>query len=325
MNNDQQMYAGVDIGGTTMKYGVVSEDGTIVYHKVVHTDAQRGKEAMIADIQSIIIEILTLYPTVVSIGIGFPAVVNPRDGCVYYPANLPGWDIVPLTNILQQCSSVPIAIDNDANVAALAESELGSGKDSSHFLYVTLGTGVGGGIIINNRIFSGEQGGAGEIGHSVIDIHDEPTADMIANNRLFRAGTLEERLGRVGIIETAKSLLIHYPHSFLHQFGDSLDVEHISLGIEHNDEAAIRCFEQSGHWLGLGLASILAILDMRMIIVGGGISQAHPLLLDTVRKTLQMRSLPTIARYVEVRTAFFSNNAGVVGAAMLAKQKYLCV
>lgn len=317
------MYAGIDIGGTTIKYGIVLDDGSIIFQNAIHTDAARGKEKMIYDIQGIIRTMNEEFPSLLSVGIGFPAVVNPKDGCVYYPANLPGWDIVPLTTIVQQYSAVPIIIDNDANVAALAESELGAGKDTSHFLYVTLGTGVGGGIIVNNRIYSGEQGGAGEIGHIVIDIHDEPTDTMKKYNRLFRAGTLEERVGRLGIIATAKKILQQYPQSYLHQFADSLDVEHISLGIEHNDEASIRCFELSGHWLGLGLAGILAILDMHIVVVGGGISKAHPLLLDTVRNTLQYRSLPTIARKVEVRTAHFSNNAGIVGAAMLGKQHYM--
>ncbi len=317
------MYVGIDIGGTTIKYGIVLDDGTIISQNSLRTDAMRGKDAMIYDIQCIISAVCQEYPSLLSVGIGFPAVVNPNDGCVYYPANLPGWDIVPLTALLQEKSSIPVIIDNDANVAALAESELGAGKNNSHFLYVTLGTGVGGGIIVNNRIFSGEQGGAGEIGHIIIDIHDEPTDTMKQNNRLFRAGTLEERLGRLGIIATAKKILTQYPQSLLHQFGESLDVEHISLGIEHQDEAAIQCFTVSGHWLGLGLAGILAILDMHIIIVGGGISKAHPLLLDTVRTTLQYRSLPTIAQKVEVRTAHFSNNAGIVGAAMLGKQHYL--
>lgn len=316
------MYAGIDVGGTTIKYGIVLDDGCIIFQHSLRTDAMRGKDAMMYDIQCIIRAMCQEYPSLLSVGIGFPAVVNPKDGCVYHPANLPGWGIVPLTALLQEHSSVPVIIDNDANVAALAECELGAGKNTSHFLYVTLGTGVGGGIIVNNRIYSGEQGGAGEIGHIIIDIHDEPNDIMIEQKRLFRAGTLEERLGRLGIIATAKKILHHYPHSYLHQFGESLDVEHISLGIDHNDEAAIQCFTLSGHWLGLGLAGILAILDMHIVIVGGGISKAHPLLLDTVRNTLQNRSLPTIAQNVEVRTAHFSNNAGIVGAAMLGKQHY---
>jgi glucokinase len=314
------MYAGIDIGGTNIKYGVVNTVGEILYHNSHPTSALRGKDAMIQDIQSAIQNLQQEYPSIQSIGVGFPSVVNPQDGCVYYPPNLPGWGIVPLVQLLQDISAIPVAVDNDANVAALAESEFGAGKNTSHFLYITLGTGVGGGIIINGRIFTGERGGAGEIGHTIVDINDEPTTEMRQLGRLFRAGTLEEKLGRAGLISLTQSFMAKYPESVLHSY-NPLDVEHISIAVERGDTCAIECFTYAGRILGLGIAGVLALLDMRVIVVGGGISNAHPLFLDTALATLQERALPTIAPSVEIRKAHFSNHAGIVGSAILGKQK----
>lgn len=314
------MYAGIDIGGTNIKYGVVSNTGEILFQDSHPTNALRGKDALIADIQSVIKNLHHQFSDVLSIGVGFPSVVNPKDGCVYYPPNLPGWGIVPLVQLLQDVSTVPVAVDNDANVAALAESEFGAGKNTSHFLYITLGTGVGGGIIINGRIYTGEKGGAGEVGHIIIDINDEPTPTMQQAGRSFRAGTLEERLGRMGLIALAKMYMANYPDSILHTY-KPLDVEHISIAVGQSDTCAIECIAYAGKILGLGIASALALLDMRIVVVGGGISNSHHLFLDTALTTLRERALPTISSEVEIRKAHFSHNAGMVGAAILGKRK----
>lgn len=306
-------YAGIDIGGTAIKSGIVETDGTI--HEFKEELTESNYHAVIAYIKSLTKE---LSPKVKSIGIGFPSVVNPKDGCVYYPPNMPGWTIVPLAQIIQQEINIPVAVENDANTAALAESIFGAGKGISDFLYVTLGTGVGGGVIINGRIYTGQKGGAGEIGHIIVDINEDPTEEMIANGRAYRAGTLEERAGRAGIIAAAKRLARNN-NSRLNKYGDYLDVEHISEEAYNGDDVAIDCLRQTGKILGLGLASALAILDMSLIVVGGGISQAHPILLESVHQTLQQRALPTIAAEIKVKQAHFTKYAGVIGAAMVGK------
>lgn len=315
------MFAGIDIGGTSIKFGIVSDCGDIIFQGSKPTDAVRGKDSMLDDIANVVKSFFNEHTEVKSIGVGFPSVVNPHDGCVYYPPNLPGWDVVPLLEILQSHSTVPVAIDNDANVAALAESKLGAGKNHSHFLYVTLGTGVGGGIIVNNSIFNGEFGGAGEIGHIIVDVNNDPTNEQLLKGRAYRAGTLEEFLGRSGIIRIAKDIADKHPTSLLHTDIENLDVEEISQAVYKEDLAAIECFKHCGKILGLGIASILAVLDMRVVVVGGGISQSHPMFLETTLQTIQQRALPTIAKSAQVKLAHFSYNAGIVGAAMLGKQK----
>jgi glucokinase len=313
------MYAGIDIGGTSIKYGIVSADGEVLQQASAPTNPSSGKDAIIDQLQSIVRK---LAPQAKSVGVGFPSVVNPKDGCVYHPPNLPGWGIVPLVELLQSVSTVPLAVDNDANVAGLAESELGAGKDASHFLYVTLGTGVGGCIIVGNRIFTGERGGGGEVGHIVIDMHASLEASLAAGKHAFQTGTLEELVGRAGLIAMGKSFAEQYPASHLHQHLQSagqLDVKDISECAVRGDAAALACLERAGTVLGLGLCSLLAVLDMRVVVVGGGVSQSHPIFLDTARAVLRTRSLPTIAAESEIRTARYGSTAGLVGAAMLGK------
>ena len=307
------MFAGIDIGGTNIKYGIIDHDGDIVFRESIPTDPEKGPDHMIQSLHAIINLLMHAHPDIQSVGIGFPSVVNPKDGCIYHPPNLPGWGIVPLRDILQSKITVPIAIDNDANVAALAESTLGAGKDCSHFLYVTLGTGIGGGIIINHEIYAGEKGGAGEIGHIIIKADDLPGEELP-----YRTGTLEHHLGRYGLIRMARDIASDYPDSILHSF-ESLDVEDISLSAENGDEAAILCMKKAGTLLGLGLASILAVLDMHVIVIGGGISQSCPIFFDAILETLQKRALPTIANSVEIRKAHFTSHAGLIGASMLGK------
>lgn len=306
------MYAGIDIGGTSIKYGVVTADGEIKQQSSTPTNPASGKDAMIDQLQNIIRK-LTVESD--SIGVGFPSVVNPKDGCVYHPPNLPGWGIVPLVELLQSVATVPVAVDNDANVAAFAEATLGAGKNDTHFLYITLGTGVGGGIIVDHKLFTGERGGGGELGHVLINVDAEPKEGDVVS---FRTGTLEEAVGRHGLIQMAKRIAKGYPDSLLHAVQD-LDVKDISDAAVRHDAAALACLERAGTLLGLGLCSILAVLDMRIVVVGGGVSQAHPIFLDTARQMLKTRSLPTIAPESEIRPARFGSTAGLVGAAMLGK------
>jgi glucokinase len=310
------MYAGIDIGGTSIKYGIVTADGEIKQQASTPTNPESGKDAMIDQLQSIVKKLAAESE---SIGIGFPSVVNPKDGCVYHPPNLPGWGIVPLVELLQSVSTVPVAIDNDANVAAYAEAALGAGKSDSHFLYITLGTGVGGGIIINHRIFTGERGGAGECGHILINVDEQP---FEGSELSFRTGTLEEAIGRHGLIRMAKKFAEAHPDSLLHNVKE-LDVKDISDAAVRHDKAALECLERAGKLLGLGLCSMLAMFDMRIVVVGGGVSQAHPIFLDTARQMLKTRSLATIAPEAEIRPARFGSTAGLVGAAMLGKFKLL--
>ncbi len=311
------LFAGVDIGGTTIKIGMIDEQGIIHAQYSYPTKADLGKDASVQWICDVCKEILDKHPHLVAFGLGCPGVVNPRDRSVYYPPNLLGWDIVPLADMVEKATGKPAFIDNDANAAAIAELEVGAGVGVPYFLYITLGTGVGGGIILDGKMYYGERGGAGEVGHIVVDIHAQPQEGQLN----FQPGTLEELLGRKGLISMAKRISAQYPDSYLHTVGE-IDVHHISEGVERHDPASVECFTIAGKILGLGIASILHLFDMRIVVIGGGISQAHPLFLDTARKILRERAMPTVGKESDIRVAKFGSTAGIVGAAMVAKHYF---
>lgn len=309
-----RMIIGIDLGGSHIKAAVVSRTGEILHHLSEPTHVEQGYQSVLEALRRIINTLRIDFPDTSAVGIGVPGVVTDK-GVVRVAPNFPDWIDIPVRSYLQQYCPLPIALDNDANVAALAEAEVGAGAQVSDFLFITLGTGVGGCIISDGAIFRGERGGAGEIGHVII--HE--TAHAPDGKPSYRAGALEEYAGRLGIIELAKEYALQYPHSMLHSV-EELDVHHISDAVEKGDEAAIACFRRTGQLLGTALTSAMNLLDIRIVIVGGGISQAHPLLLESTLDTIRLRALPTIAEEAEIRLAHFSHTAGVIGAAMLAKK-----
>jgi glucokinase len=306
------MYIGIDLGGTNLKAGVINERNEIVYQHTVPTNASDGKDAVLDTLIKFMNLLTKKFIKARSIGIGVPGVTT-DEGVVVMAPNLPGWENVPLIDILKEHTNLPITLDNDANLAAYAELFMGAARDTDSFLYVSLGTGVGGAIVIDRQIYRGLSGGAGELGHMIIDIGQKinPTAP-------YRTGILEEFIGRKQISDFAKSVLKNFPNSILHR-SDKTDPYFISQALYKNDEAAKYIFTVIGEYLGVGLASVLNVLDLRLVVIGGGLSQAHPLFLDVALETVRQRALPNIANEVEIRRAEFLKDAGIVGAAVYAK------
>ncbi len=281
------MLVGIDIGGTFIKYGLVTPGGQIIEHHQTPTEAHEGREAVVARIISIAQQLTTQAPGR-PIGIGVPGVVDPRSKTVQSPPNLPGWESVPLQQLVADAVGVPVTVENDANAGAIAELRAGAGKDLSDFLYITLGTGVGGGVVIGGKLYTGPHGDAGEVGH----IHIHP-------------GTvLEKVIGRVGI---------------LHRYGgpDDVDVSDIASRATAGEEHARTVLEETGHLLGIGLCSAMAVLGLRTVIVGGGISRSMHIL-NAASQSIGEHAIPTIARNFCLLPAAFRNNAGIIGAAMLS-------
>jgi len=306
------MYIGIDLGGTNLKAAVVDDSGHIVHKNMHPTNADRGYNHVLSCLTNSIKTLLNAYKGIESIGVGVPGVVNP-EGTILIAPNLHGWKNVELAKILKNEFLLPIAVDNDANAAAIAEFELGAGKDDDSFIYVTLGTGVGGCIIFNRKIFRGETGGAGEIGHAIINANDK-----IIQDKPYRTGIVEEYSGRNQITELGKKIISQYPDSLLHNY-DRPDPFFISQAIEDGDQAARLIFSQVGFYLGIGLSSVVNILDISTLIFGGGISLSHHILLDTALTTIKQRAMPSIAPRINFKEAKFTKNAGIVGAAMLGK------
>ena len=295
MKNDPsavRCFGGLDIGGTSIKYGVVTEDGQVLWHHSMPTAAVEGRDAVIARCCDAVRAILERSPDIIAIGVGVPGVVDPVTKVVQAPPNLPGWDSVDLRGALQQVTSLPIDVENDANAAALGEALMGAGVDHPNFLYATLGTGIGGGVIVNHALYRGAHGDAGEIGHIIMNAWDPE------DPRPFRTGVLEEYAGISGIVAMAQR--------------EGEEVENVS---RIRNDAVLR---EAGRIIGLGMCSALAVLGMRVVIIGGGVAQA-PFIIDTIRSTITHRAIPTIAASVVVIPARFGSQAGLIGAAAVGK------
>ena len=198
------MYLGLDIGGTNLKIGLINSANELIYQNSQKATSDLHKNNLLEQIIALIQETLSKFPRTKTLGIGVPGVVI--NNIVKVAPNLKGWVDIALKRIISEQIDIPIAIDNDANVAAIAEMEIGSGKDLNDFIYLTLGTGVGGTIIFNREIFRGSQGGAGEIGHTIISFQEDNPANLPS----YRLGVLEEFIGRKQIISNAKEIIKEY-------------------------------------------------------------------------------------------------------------------
>lgn len=305
---------GVDVGGTTIKFGLVDAEGRVIDRETRPTSAEEGPKAVLRGVAEGVRALLEEYPDVAGIGLGFPGTVD-NEGNVSYPPNFPGWEVVAPAEELRSLIdlSIPIVIENDANVAAWAEAKIGSGAGEPNFLYVTLGTGVGGCIISGGEIWRGATGGAGEIGHVTVDVNG-PICNCGAR------GCVEAYIGSRYMVSYARQKVHRYQESLLHQMmaeGHELTPKLINEAAEEGDVFAQNFLSELGRILGAGLAGVMNMCDLHLCIVGGGVSQAETFLLGQARRTLRARVLQSIAGDVQLRVAALSVDAGIVGAALL--------
>lgn len=306
------MHLGIDIGGTNIKSGIIDSDNNLIEKSTQQTNSAAGVNNVIGRL----IEIINYYSSkysVSNVGIGVPGVVDP-DGSVIVAPNMVNWVNIPLKKYLQKKFDYNFAIDNDANSAAIAEMIAGAGKDLNHFLYVTLGTGVGAGIITNRQLYKGESGSSGEIGHVIIDAFLR-----VKNVKSYRTGVLETYTGRKEIIEFGTKFIKNHPDSSLHKLGAKIDVKDIADHARNGDLGAMQIIKRTGYLLGIGITSALNLLDIRTVIIGGGVSHSGRILLDEIENTIKDRALPNIANNIKVIQAHFRKDTGIYGAALLGK------
>lgn len=310
------MHLGIDIGGTNIKSGVIDGNNNLLDKYSTPCNAHLGRDIIIKSVCSIIDRSLEKFPLIKSIGLGIPGIID-ADGNLNVSPNLSALNGINLKKQLSSLYDFSISIDNDANTAALAELYIGSGKDLESFLYITLGTGVGGAIISDRRLFRGFNSSAGEAGHIIIDDSNDQFSQGIIHSD-FQRGTLESLIGRAAIIRRAISLCSIYPDSDLNSI-DQLDVSDISDAASNGDIASIRCLTETGYYLGLGLSSVLNLLGLYHVIIGGGISSANNILFESALSTIKRRALPLISQNAQIIKAHFKADAGIIGAALLGK------
>lgn len=305
-------FLGLDIGGTNIRAGLVTDEGETIDFYKIKTEANRGPGGVIDRIVGIMDTIRSKNPhaPISGIGIGIAGILKPKEGIVCFSPNLPGWRDVELYKILKEKLKTPIWIENDANLIALGEKWLGVGRNIDNFVLLTLGTGVGGGIIYKGRLFTGETSAA-EIGHLKI----EPGGELCLCGR---RGCLETFASATGLIRRVRKKRDAGMPSVLDKA--TLNAKDIFLAAKAGDILAEYLFRQAGWALGIGIANILNVLGFNTVIIGGGVSHAWSAFIGTLKYTLMSELLSVFYDEVQILKGILGDMAGIYGACYLAKQ-----
>lgn len=306
------MYSfGIDLGGTTVKLGLFDEAGTILDKWEIKTRKENGGELILGDIAASIKDKMTeksiARSEVLGAGIGVPGPVD-AEGIVHRCVNL-GWGEFNVSEKLSVLLDMPVKAGNDANVAALGEMWQGGGKGYKNMIAITLGTGVGGGIIIEGMMVSGATGAAGELGH----LHVEDSEEEVCG--CGNKGCLEQYASATGIVRLAKRRLAKDDKASCLR-GMECTAKDIWDGVKAGDELAIEVAEQFGEYLGKGLAAVAAVVNPEIMVIGGGVSKAGEILLSYIEKYYKKYVFHG-SRDVKLTLATLGNDAGIVGAAKL--------
>ena len=315
------LYIGIDVGGTTAKAGVVDEAGQILYKSSCKTGIERDFEDIAADMAELCRHIVREsgheMAEVAAVGVGIPGEQSPKTGLVAFCNNL-GWVDVPLMQRLRDALGLPVYVDNDANVAALAESAFGASRDVKSSILITLGTGVGGGIVRDQRIHTGAHGVGGEIGHMVVVVDGEPC-------NCGHRGCWEKYASATAIIRMGRALMEEKPDCALaRQMGGdaaNLNAKAVLDLAKAGDADCAGIFETYVKYLCVGLANLINIYDPDMLVLGGGVAHAGDFLLDAVRAALGDYVYCPALSWARVELARMGNDAGIIGAAMLGRNE----
>lgn len=300
---------GVDVGGTTVKMGLFNRGGDLLDKWEIVTRTENGGEAILPDIAASIKEKLAVHQVtpqeVCGIGIGVPGPMN-AEGTVPHTANL-GWGRKEVTRELTELTGIPARGGNDANVAALGEMWKGGAEGYRNVIMLTLGTGVGGGIIIDGKILVGSHGAGGEVGHTYAD--ETVSGHCGCGNK----GCLEQVASATGLVKLAKEELERSADdSSLRQ--EPVTAKAVFDAVKAGDQLAIRVAERFGDYLGKAIATFTAVLDPEVIVIGGGVSKAGPILLEYIQKHY-LRHCYKATRGVQFVLATLGNDAGIYGCA----------
>jgi glucokinase len=315
----EQLYIGADIGGTTVKLAFIKTDGSIEEKWEIPTNTEQQGKSIPADIsQSIdkkLKEMKIHKEAVIGIGAGAPGFVNTNTGFIHEAVNI-GWKNFDFGSHLKELTGVPVWIDNDANLAALGENWLGAGKGCTELIAVTLGTGVGGGIIANGNVLNGANGTAAELGHVTV------VPDGGAPCNCGKTGCLETVSSATGIVRIAKEVAKSYPESSLHTVANNgeLTAKDVFDAADAGDEAAVKVILEVTDVLGMAIANMAIAINPEKIVIGGGVSKAGAQLLTPLEEAYRKYALRRTAEASHFEIAELGNDAGVIGGAYLVKK-----
>ncbi|HCL01029.1 MAG TPA: glucokinase [Lachnoclostridium phytofermentans] len=303
---------GIDIGGTTIKCGLFTENGELKEKWEIPSRTENGGIQVpqdVADtIEAKLKELSIEKKDVLGVGIGVPGPIT-EDGTVLKCANL-GWDIFNVNEKMSALTGLKVSSANDANVAALGEMWMGGGKGYKDIVMVTLGTGVGGGVILNGKIVAGSNGGGGEIGHMTVNLHETEACGC------GKHGHLEQYASATGIVRLAKKRLLDPSVATSLRDIASITAKDIFDHAKSGDTVALELVEELCRYLGLALSHVAAAVDPQVFVIGGGVSRAGSMLLDVISKYYNENIIFALAGK-EFRLAELGNDAGIYGCAKL--------
>jgi len=299
---------GVDFGGTSVKLGVCRGASILETAEPIPTSRFSGVEPLIDAMVERIETLRNNHREVSSIGVGVPGFVDFEAGFVYHLTNVPGWQNIPLKPILSEQTGMPVVVENDANAMAFAEWKCGVAKEHDNVVCLTLGTGVGGALILNGQPYRGSSFGAGEIGQMSIHYAGHP-------GNYGNLGALEKYIGNKQIEELARARYAAVGESATPQ---GCTPRHIAEAAEAGDEIARQIWRDIANWLGCALTSITWILNPDAIVIGGGVSKAGKLLFEPLEREMHSMLNPVFWEHLQLLQARFGNEAGMIGSAALA-------
>ncbi|WP_327103239.1 ROK family glucokinase [Nonomuraea glycinis] len=306
---------GVDIGGTKVAAGVVDDDGTIVAHTLRPTAADRPD--VVADTVAEVVRELSQGRQIEAVGIGAAGFVDETRSIVRFAPNL-AWREEPLQKKISGLVGLPVVVENDANAMAWAEVRFGAGRGQSHVICLTVGTGIGGGIVFDGRLYRGRWGMGAELGHM----------QVVPDGRLCgcgRHGCWEQYASGNALVADARDTASAHPERaeiLLGLAGGTIEGEEVTEAARRGDKASLDAFASVADWLGQGMADLAAVLDPGCFILGGGVSRAADLFFDRTREAFEERLTGKGHRPVaDVRLAELGASAGLVGAADLARRR----
>ena len=315
------LYIGIDVGGTTIKAGVVDERGNILHKSNCPSHVELGHEVMIHDMAQLALRVLSesghTLGEVHSVGVGIPGIQDPRTGRVPFCTNLK-WHDVPLIDLMQREIPRPVYVTNDATAAGLAEAIAGVSAGTKNSVFVTLGTGVGGGVVLDGKAYLGPHGIATEVGHII----------TVAGGELCTCGNRgcwERYASATALIREGRKFAEAHPASALCKAVDgdlsAIEARTVIDLAKAGDPDCEALFDNYVYHLTVGLVNLINVYDPEVIALGGGVSNAGAFLLDKVNALLpKMVFFKTMPR-AEVKLAKLGNDAGIIGAAMLGRQE----
>ncbi|MCR4319606.1 MAG: ROK family protein [Candidatus Brocadiaceae bacterium] len=302
---------GIDLGGTNLKAGIVDRDGKIHHRLSIRTDNNADPQTISNQIFELIAKVGAGFKpaltNIIGIGLGSPGLVDKKGETILFSPNLPLWRNIPIKRMVSERFSVPCVLENDANAAAWGEKWVGAGREADSLVMLTIGTGIGGGIVINKKLWRGVNNVAAEIGHMVIQM-DGPKCSC------GNCGCIEAYASATAMVRRFKESLKSGVPSSLKDAGE-ITAKMINDAALQGDKVSLDIIKETGHYLGVALVNIMHVLNPEVIVLTGGMIGSGDLLMNPIKQVIKEKAFEASAKETKIVFSQLGNDAGIIGAA----------